>query len=767
MSTGFRLEDVHQLRTLARTKKRSYETTTIRKSRVDEMLAQGWELLRSNQTTVRLKREKAINIKFQDRVWSLLYAMDFTHLSNADSEPASPTQESDHTSIDLVDVVGLDREVAVAIVTVANESYQKSPGFLDKVRYLQDVRQTLARVSRIDYPTTHKRAIIPIVFKYQVLLSEEEISATQSAGIITFDEQDLLYYESLLSQVGPAAKYQFLADMLPGKPVPGLAIRVPAVRTKMAGVNCYNFVISPEYLLKISYVSHRAKGRASDVNAYQRMLNRSRLRSIQDYISDDGVFPTNIIINIDTKTDSKRVVFHRVKQETDPESTEASGVFGWLEIRPAYKSAWIIDGQHRLYGYSGHERSKSSVLSVLAFDGLAPSKQAKLFIDINAKQKSVKRSLLQELYAELHWDSDAPEIRVRAIISKAIQELDADPGSALFGRLQMSDTDRDDKRCISFNSIYTELERSRLLIAKEKGGYVVEFGSLWAGSNEATLRRTVTIIKSWLNVIRDHNSDWWNAGAGEGGGLAMNDGIVVLLQVLRSVIEHLESKGENLKHANEKDFVAKLSAYAECVGDYFGRMSAQERKQFRQLRGIQGQTARRRRCQVALHAQFSDYNPQGLEEYLKAEKASTNLKAKEIVDRLEISLQQVVIDELKSEYGPGESQWWMLGVPQPIRIDVTRRYEEENGKRGSKEHYFDLIHYRKIALQNWQLFEPLLGYGKTGNKEKRTDWLNDVNEIRKLVSHASSGVAISIEQLSQLQEYEAWLQNRLGNDESS
>ena len=65
-----------------------------------------------------------------------------------------------------------------------------------------------------------------------------------------------------------------------------------------------------------------------------------------------------------------------------------------------------------------------------------------MFININSKQKSVKQSLLQELYAELHWDASDPRLRVRAVISKTIQALDSDKGCPFWGRIP-------DRRCES------------------------------------------------------------------------------------------------------------------------------------------------------------------------------------------------------------------------------------------------------------------------------------------------------------------------------
>jgi hypothetical protein len=48
-------------------------------------------------------------------------------------------------------------------------------------------------------------------------------------------------------------------------------------------------------------------------------------------------------------------------------------------------------------------------------------------------------------------------------------------------------------------------------------------------------------------------------------------------------------------------------------------------------------------------------------------------------------------------------------------------------------------------------------YGKGGSKEKRLTWLNFINEKCKIVAHASSAVSLSVEDLSQLEQYEDWM----------
>lgn len=757
------IEPIENLRGLARGKRRDYETKTVQPSLVDEALPKGWEIYRKNKNSTRLRRKKPHDVLLEDRVWSLLYQMRFTHLSGAGGGSLVINPKDEKSPVTQIDVIGIDDEIALAIECKSAETFSKRPQFVQELGKHTLIRERFANSLNAQYPASFKRKTVLAMFLSKLSLSGNDRTRAKEADVLLFDEKDLTYYEDLVSHVGPAAKYQFFADLLPGKPVPGLAIRVPAIRTRMGGANCYTFSISPQYLLKISYVSHRSKGKASDINTYQRMLRKSRLNEIRSYISDNGIFPTNIVVNLE----SKRLQFERIHQEKDQNGDQDIGLLGWLTIRPAYKSAWIIDGQHRLFSYSGHEKAEKSRLAVLAFEGLPPSKQAELFIDINAKQKSVKRSLLQELYAELHWNAEEPQLRVRAIVSKAIQVLDADPDSALYQRIQTADATKDATRCITLTSLYSAIEKTEFHIAKEKQGQVVQYGPLWAGDNEATLKRTVYILKQWFNAIRTAASDWWGKGSAEGGGLAMNDGITACVNVLRSVFQHLDSSGQNLIKLDDEDLFECVKDYGEVLGQYLGALTEEERRRFRELRGSQGQNTRTLRCQQAIHERIPQFNPPGLEDHLQREKLQTNVRAKGIIDKIETDLQGLILEELKREFGSEEPQWWMLGVPKSVRLKVSQRFEDEGGTRGGKEHYFDLIDYRDIALQNWQLFGPLLAYEKKGNKKDQTSWMAFVNDKRKIVAHVSSGVFVSVEDLNQLERYEEWLSKQIVSSQDS
>ncbi len=433
---------IEDMGSLARANSRKYDAKTVSPSAVAELQADGWEVAKKNKKSFRLTRAKRHGALLEDRVWTLLYRMNFRYMSGKGGAQLQVNAEVESPKSQL-DIVALDDEVAIAIECKSSEQITRRPQFQQELGKHLLIRERFTAAARKEFDPPVRRLVVLAMFTSKIVLSENDKLRGKEANIVLLDEHDLDYYENLVAHIGPAARYQFLAELLPGKTVPNLEIKVPSIRAKMGGANCYTFSISPEYLLKIAYVSHRAKGKASDVNTYQRMLSKGRLSKIRQYIEEDGIFPTNIVLNLE----KNKLIFQRSAQEADA-STE-HGVAGWLDIKATYKCAWVIDGQHRLFAYSGHPKAPKSRVAVLAFEGLPPSEQARLFIDINAKQKSVKQSLLEELYAELHWDAAEDSVRLRAIISKAVQELGSDPESPLSGRVLTADSLKSDLRCIS------------------------------------------------------------------------------------------------------------------------------------------------------------------------------------------------------------------------------------------------------------------------------------------------------------------------------
>jgi hypothetical protein len=123
--------------------------------------------------------------------------------------------------------------------------------------------------------------------------------------------------------------------------------------------------------------------------------------------------------------------------------------------------------------------------------------------------------------------------------------------------------------------------------------------------------------------------------------------------------------------------------------------------------------------------------------------------------RIEINLADFVFGILKS----GGGDWWTEAVPLPVRQKCASRQEEE-AKRLPKEAYFDLIDLKTVMHKNWQLFEPhLRSAGCMGSKDRALAWMDQLNELRRLVGHPLkkhiSGYVFSREELELLEKCDA------------
>lgn len=733
-----------ELAGLARKRRRALEFITVKPDEVPDYEAKGWEFSKKNKKSIRLSRPKAKATLLEDRVWSLLYSMGFTHLSGSGGAQLSVKSKDAEGPANQIDVVAIDEEVALSIECKSALTPRRRSQLQQEIEHLSSARLRFINAIQSGFPVDPKRTTAQVMFLWDVLPSERDRNTAQNQDVVLFDADDLDYYEALVSHLGPATKYQFLAELLAGRRIRGLEIRVPALKASMGKLIYYMFAISPEYLLKISCVARRAGGQRADLGAYQRMIEKRRLKQIAHYISHLGIFPTNIVINLEG---DKTAQFDLREQEGSPGGAK----YGTLCLRPTYGGAWVIDGQHRLYAYSGHERAATSYLNVIAFEGLPIQKQAQLFVDINHEQKSVKRSLLEELFAILKWGEIDEVERVRAIISRAIAGLSQNPESPLYKRVLFAGEKRTETRCITINSVFSALNKAGMFVLKRN----VEYGPLWAGEREKTVERTVAVLSTWLTFIRRHAADWWDLGAAEGGGLAMNDGVAMCIALLRSVFQHLESKGYRLTRLSTDELVSELQPFGDEVGRFLGNLSTRERKDFRDgLRGIQGQTARRRECEEVLQAQFPDFDPPGLAEYQALRKAQTNTQAYELIRRIELKLKNTIIASLQEHHGSGDV-WWYEGVPGDIRTKASTRLEQEKGK-GERQDHLDLLDYRAIARHNWQLFRPILEFGGKG-KEKGTAWIAKLNEVRKIVMHPSKSLPVTWDQLEELRQCERML----------
>ena len=508
----------------------------------------------------------------------------------------------------------------------------------------------------------------------------------------------------------------------------------------MGGETFYTFLIRPDELLKIAYVGHKASRDTENLETYQRMLQPRRLKKIAEYINGGGKFPTNIVVNL--KTSRKTGLRFDVK---DKDGKEAWGI---LHLPPNYASAWIIDGQHRLYGYAyacgtGFNQD-ATVLPVLAYEDLPVNKEINLFIDINSKQVKVSTGLLVELYANLHWRSSDPEEAFQALLSRLVSRLNSERTSPLHDRMVVTGKKKTQYRCLTQTSIRDGLDVAKLLGTFSQGAIVP--GPLSTGKADdydANLEKGLSVLSKCLGMFSTELTNHWKIGDGPGGYLCTNNGIRALFHVIKDIADHIRHKdGTDLYLFKADDTFAEIKPCVQVLIDYFKGASAQEIQAFRRI-GSSLAAVRQQAYGMEAHInkKIPNFKPAGLQEYLESRDEAGTEETASKVTKIHRRLFDYVIETLKKHYGTQKKAWWTKGIPLTIRQDCTIKWEAKN-REGEEESQLNLISYIDICHNNWDLVKDVISLGARDKNNKRvnTKWIKDLNEIRKITAHPERGV---------------------------
>ncbi|MDZ7833533.1 MAG: DGQHR domain-containing protein [Desulfobacterales bacterium] len=686
---------------------------------------EGWSILRKNKKSYRLKKDKPADEQLEDELWSIMAKMEFDELSEGRQftvnvgKDVSPRQ---------IDVFAKDRESAIFIECTRCETPKKK-NMSSLIEKISSIHPQTARSVSTHYGRTPKLKVRWIIATRNIEWGEADLAKAAEKKIVVLRDQEIDYYKKLTDHLKKGAKYQFLGHIFAKEKISGLDITVPATKGKMGDKNFYNFLIKPADLMKIAYISHKASRDMEDLETYQRMLVPSRLKKISEYIDDGGQFPTNIVINIKSKSGVR----------FDKKEKIGESAFGILQLPDMYASAWVIDGQHRLYGYTHSKRFKSdenSTLPVLAYENLSPTQEAELFVDINCEQVKVSKSLLVELYANLNWEADKLEDRIAALRSRIVMALDQRKSSPIYGRIKTTSNDKSYYRCLSITSFHEGLKENKFF-GDIKGETITPgpFIDKDIKYLEHTLNKSVEILSEYLSLFKNEIPAHWELGDAKGGYLCTNNGIRALMKVLKGIFWHLE-KNEHLELylMKPEEIIPYIKTYIEPVVDYFKNASKETMALFRSRQALKGVTNNSLRMMSFIHSEFGDFLPPNLEKYLETMDEEGTKEAQAKIDEIQNRLFNVILKVLKDNFKDDNEEWWYEGVPEPVRRECVKKQDQERGVK-NKEQYICLIDYKTIASANWNLFKKYFSFTSDGGKDKQLKWLVDLNEIRNITHH--------------------------------
>ncbi len=728
--------------------KEFYEAS-VSKKKIPIYEESGWYIIRKNKNTYRIRLNKDPYQLVEDELWSLYARLGFTEL-NKNREFRIKTGETTHRKIDIF--AKDDETVIISECTSAEMPGTKktTTGLIDKIK---SYRQDVIKAVHNHYGPKFRPKFGWVIATRNIVWSEKDIERASDADIVVIKDEDLDYYTQLQKHLKTAARYQLLANIFEGKAIKQLNLLVPATKGKMGGSDYYTFSVAPADLMKIAYVGHRNSRGPEAIETYQRMLKPKRLKDIAEYINDGGKFPTNIVINLQYNK-KKGLTFNKKEQIGDL-------VFGELRLPNNYASAWVIDGQHRLYAYALSDRAHDSVVPVLAFLNLDSTSQKKLFVDINHKQVKVPQGLLLDLYSELHWGSDDPTESLTSLCSKVTKVLSSNINSPFKNRIIVGERKKTSYTCLTITTIAMALFKEQLLGTSIPKEGVIYTGPIGNSDLIKALKRSTSFLSLYFNSFKEALSEQWKLGDASDGYICTNNATVALLKVLRSIFAVLE-KQEHLdcKSLSVDDLFKEVEKYSRHLVCWLQKLDKTKFVSLRSKVGSKGQIAVSWEMQQAIYDEDQHFQPQGLREWIESFDKEGTINAKKLIDQIQLAMNKCTLLELKKEYG---ENWWYDGVPSPVRTKCVTRKEEERGAYDAHQ-YLDLIDYKTIssASSNWsKIFQKYFAIGDhQGFKSEKLAWIGQLNDIRKTVSHPERGL-LTKDQVDVVNKLHSRLKNNL------
>ena len=167
---------------------------------------------------------------------------------------------------------------------------------------------------------------------------------------------------------------------------------------------------------------------ADPIAGFQRRLDESRAQDIADYIDNGGTIPGSIVLSAQPEAHLEYI---------RPTRT--------LRFRSAPRAFLILDGQHRVFGF---QKAKAKLrVPVVIYNDLSKAEEARLFMDINTKQRPVPNELLLAIKRLAQTETNE-----EATLKDIFDSFDKESGSPLLGLMSSAERKKGKISRVTFNA---------------------------------------------------------------------------------------------------------------------------------------------------------------------------------------------------------------------------------------------------------------------------------------------------------------------------
>ena len=738
-------EDASLLGKLYKSKKSDYYIRNVDHNLVDGMLKDGWEEIGQLKTKTTLKKQKKHSTKFEDDIWCQLYELGYRCLNI--SNDFRLHFGKDALDRKQIDVLAVNDDSILLIECKSSESPSKYPTLktefesLDKKihGFTKTLEQLFGRGRKIKYVFATRN--------FRIDSDSADIRRLEATGSFFYNDNTYEYVNSLIKAYKKAAHYQFMSLLFKGRLINKDRIEVPAIEGFMGSKKYYMFSIEPHLLLKIGFILHRTRANQAEMPTYQRLLIPKRLQGISKFINDGGYFPNSIILNF-----SKN---ENLQFEASQRAEDSRSKLGILKIPNAYAIAYIIDGQHRVYGYAESEFKENNTIPVVAFYGLESTEQLKIFMDINENQKAVSPTLRITLEKDLYWNSDRADSRMKALRSSIIDDLSTSINGPLFNKISLGE----DKAKLSASPFGDALIASGLL-PKAKGNSFEIIGSeasLYNTNNHNyndAMEQAQTSVVRFLNkcyeFVEENYPEIFNR---ERYFILSNRGTFAFIRLIGSLNAFETSKKNVDVLTNPEDRFNTISKYIRALMSQIQSLTKEEEERLLGKLGAGVDTYWFRYFQSLIQQKYPDFLPDGLLEWVERQDEALLESGRRYGTEVEKFIKRNVIHNLKILFKDD----WDLEIGSiknecvnRANAEIEKRYKEGLGRKEIPwTDMFFILDYKAIIEKYWtkQPTEPIdsfktfeeifsVNIGHTFNsKTDKTRWLSLLNSYRNSYAH--------------------------------
>jgi DNA sulfur modification protein DndB len=739
--------DASQLGKLYKAKKNEFLIKSVDHNMVDSFLEDGWEEFGSPlKTKTKLRKAKSHSDKFEDDVWCQLYELGYRHL-NFTNDFKLPFGK-DSLEKKQIDVIAVDDDNVLLVECKSSLKPTKAPSFKTE---FEGLPARLAGFRKALDELFGKGKKIKYIFATRNLRLDRknaDIERLLSTGSFFYNDNTYEYVNGLISAYKNAAHYQFLALLFKGELISRDRIEVPAIEGFMGGRKYYMFSIEPYLLLKIGFILHRTRANENEMPTYQRLLVPSRLKGISKFIQEGGYFPNSVILNF-----GKEKVDLQFEAISRGEFTRAR--IGTLKVPNAYAIAYIIDGQHRVYGYAQSEFKDTNTIPVVAFHGLAASEQLSIFMDINQNQKAVSATLRITLEEDLYWNSERVDTRLKALRSSIIRELGGSLNGPLYNKISIGE----DKALLSANPFAAVLTKSGLLPVAKGNKYDEENSrfSLYNTHNhdhDDEMYRTKDNVVKFINLcyefVEDNFPDIFNRDQYL---IVSNRGTYAFISLIGSLNAFEANKGNVDSSTTPQKRFETIEKYLNVLLKGIQALSKSDEENLLSKLGAGADIEWFRRFQRIVNEKYSEYKPLDFIDWQERQDEDLQDEGRRLGKDIERYIKKTIIDTLKVLFG---SNWDIeIGAIQRECESRAKELVEKQYKEGLGRHdipwtdMFFISDYKTIIEKYWsrkpdplpanfrsfdEVFSLNIGHGFNSKSEK-LKWLSFFNAYRNTWAH--------------------------------